>query len=184
MPIYHRQFNPGELQFITTSTYHRVPLFRSETLAETFTDTLCKLRNEMGFGLQGWVLMSDHFHLLIRPIPADASSLIAKQLKQQTAHRALVALKKNSTNAWSAKMLKRLQLPPSHKSGTAHHRVWQRRFYIFNVCTETKFYEKLEYMHSNPTKAGLISSPTDWRWSSASYHAGLEHFQIPMDKFD
>ena len=93
MPIYHRQFNPGELQFVTSSTYRRTPLFRSETLAENFSNTLAKLRDDMGFGLQGWVLMPDHFHLLFRPIPADAASLIVKQLKQQTAHHALVALK-------------------------------------------------------------------------------------------
>jgi putative transposase len=122
--------------------------------------------------------------VLIRPAPADATSLIVKQLKQQTAHQTLVTLKKNSTQLWCAKMLTRLRLSPSHKSGDSHHRVWQRRFYVFNVCTETKFYEKLEYMHSNPIKAGLISNPTDWRWSSARYHAGLDNFQIPMDKFD
>jgi putative transposase len=161
VPIYHRQFNPGELQFITTSTYHRAPLFRSKTLAENFTSVLAKLRQEMGFGLQGWVLMPDHFHLLIRPITADATSSIVKQLKQQTAHQTLVALKKNSTNSWSAKMLTRLRLSPSHNSGNSDHRVWQRRFYVFNICTETKFYEKLEYMHSNPMKAGLVSSPAE-----------------------
>jgi putative transposase len=184
MPIYHRQFNPGELQFITTSTYHRAPLFCSETLAGNFADTLARLRQEMGFGLQGWVLMPDHFHLLIRPIPADATSLIVKQLKQQTAHQALVQLKKHLTNEWSAKMLARIRLSTPQKPGTAHHRLWQRRFYVFNVCTENKYYEKLEYMHSNPTKAGLISNTTDWRWSSARYHAGLDNFQIPMDRFD
>ena len=29
MPIYHRSYSPGKLQFITTSTYRRAPVFLS-----------------------------------------------------------------------------------------------------------------------------------------------------------
>jgi hypothetical protein len=29
MPIYHRIYGPGELQFITTGTYRRAPVFFS-----------------------------------------------------------------------------------------------------------------------------------------------------------
>lgn len=45
-------------------------------------------------------------------------------------------------------------------------RVWQKRFYDFNVCTEKKRVEKLRYMHRNPVKRGLVASPEEWDWSS------------------
>ena len=45
-------------------------------------------------------------------------------------------------------------------------RIWQKRFYDFNVCTERKRVEKLRYMHRNPVKRGLVASPEDWDWSS------------------
>ena len=35
VPIYHRIYSPGELQFIATSTYRRVPIFRSERFCHT-----------------------------------------------------------------------------------------------------------------------------------------------------
>ena len=43
---------------------------------------------------------------------------------------------------------------------------WQTRFYDCNVWTAKKRVEKLNYMHQNPVKRGLVASPEDWRWSS------------------
>src|SRR6266849_5894327 len=43
---------------------------------------------------------------------------------------------------------------------------WQVRFYDFNVGTKRKYVEKLDYIHYNPVKRGLVSSPELWRWSS------------------
>jgi putative transposase len=30
--------------------------------------------------------------------------------------------------------------------------------------------EKLDYMHLNPVRAGLVTRAVDWRWSSAGYY--------------
>jgi putative transposase len=45
-------------------------------------------------------------------------------------------------------------------------RFWQERDYDFNVFSERKRIEKLRYMHRNPVKRGLVSSPEEWAWSS------------------
>jgi putative transposase len=52
---------------------------------------------------------------------------------------------------------------------------WQLRSHDFNVFTERKHVEKpsslnsslnKRYMHRNPVKRGLVTSPERWRWSS------------------
>lgn len=48
---------------------------------------------------------------------------------------------------------------------------WQRRFYDFNVWSEKKKLEKLEYMHMNPVERGLVKQPADWPWSSYRFYA-------------
>jgi putative transposase len=50
-------------------------------------------------------------------------------------------------------------------------RVWQPRFYDFNVWTEDKRIEKLRYMHRNPVTRGLVVEPEQWRWSSYRSYA-------------
>ncbi len=47
---------------------------------------------------------------------------------------------------------------------------WQPRYYDFCVWSEEKRIEKLRYMHRNPVKRGLVSSPEQWPWSSFRHY--------------
>jgi REP element-mobilizing transposase RayT len=47
---------------------------------------------------------------------------------------------------------------------------WQRRFYDFNVWSAKKRIEKLNYMHRNPVKRGLVAEPQLWAWSSYRFY--------------
>lgn len=67
MPLYHRVYSPGEFQFITASTYRRTPLFLSDHFRRCFVHRLEEVRQELHFLLAGWVLMPEHFHIMIRP---------------------------------------------------------------------------------------------------------------------
>jgi len=183
MPVYHRTYSPGQLQFITTSTYRRAPIFLSERLCHGFVQRLEEVRQEMKFLLLGWVLMPDHFHLLLCPQPAGSTSLIVKGLKEQTAERILKTLRENLPHPWCRKMLSRLRLPSSVHD-ESHYRLWQRRFYPFNVYTEKKYLEKLQYMHNNPVRRGLVSSPGDWAWSSWRFYFLEDVSMLRMDRLD
>ncbi|HXJ96309.1 MAG TPA: transposase [Terriglobia bacterium] len=104
--------------------------------------------------LIGWVLMPEHFHLLIKPEPSDSTSRWMQELKKRTAQRIVATLTENALHPWCCRMLTRLRLPSTVHSD-CHYRVWQRRFVPFNVYTEKKRLEKLDYMHHNPVKRRL-----------------------------
>ena len=78
-------------------------------------------------------------------------------------------------------MLRRLRLPTTVHSG-ARHRVWERRYYPFNVYSEQKLQEKLDYMHANPVKRGLVSSPEEWLWSSFRFYYLNDASVLRMDR--
>ena len=181
MPFYKRHYSPGQLQFITTSTYRRAPLFLSERFRRGFVETLAELRKEMGFLLVGWVLMPDHFHLLLKPEPAESTTRIIKRLKEETARRIVKTLHDNRQYPWCGKMLERLRLPPTVHD-ESHYRVWQRRFYPFNVYSEKKRLEKLDYMHNNPVQRGLVKEPGDWLWSSWRFYFRQDASLLEMDR--
>ena len=48
--------------------------------------------------------------------------------------------------------------------------IWQPRFYDFNVESDNRFNQKIEYMHQNPVAAKLTESALLWRWSSARFY--------------
>lgn len=53
--------------FITAATFQRSPLFRKEPMAKLFVEVLFHYRDRKNYLLHEFVLMPDHFHLLISP---------------------------------------------------------------------------------------------------------------------
>jgi putative transposase len=71
---------------------------------------------------------------------------------------------------------------PSTVHSDSRYRVWQRRFVPFNVYTEKKRLEKLDYMHHNPVKRRLVRSPDLWPWSSFRFYYLNDSSVSTMDR--
>jgi REP element-mobilizing transposase RayT len=99
-----------------------VKLFETERFRRDFVDVLRQLREPLGFLLNGWVLMPEHFHLLLQPQPAESTSRILQELKRQTALGATSTLGADPQYPWCGKVLTRLRLPPGVHSDS-HYRV-------------------------------------------------------------
>jgi putative transposase len=181
MPIYGRHFVRGQLQFITTSTYRRARLFPCQRFCRIFVAVLRPLREETGFLLNGWVLMPDHFHLLIRPEPPEATVRFIQEWKKRTAQQIIAALIRHRGNPRCRAWLARLRLPPS-VHGDSTYRVWQRRYVPFNVFTHKKQMEKLDYVHHHPVTARLVTSADQWPWSSFRFYHWNDSSVLTMDR--
>ena len=140
-----------------------------------------KLRSELNFKVVGYVLMPEHFHLLIWP-PIDPNpSQIMQKLEDRTALFILKNLKENLSHAWCQKMLRRVTLPPSVHHH-AHFRVWQRGGYDLNIWSPKKRREKLNYMHGNPVARRLVEKPGDWPWSRSRFYYLVDASLLSMDR--
>jgi len=135
----------GDLHFVTFSCYRRLAFLGTPWARELFERSLETIRRRYHFFVTGYVVMSEHVHLLL-----------SKPRNGKLA-RAVQALKLSVA-------VQRRERP-----------FWQRRYYDFNVFTEKKRIEKLRYMHRNPVVRGLVAKPEDWVWSSFRHYAtGLE----------
>jgi putative transposase len=135
--------------FITCSCYHRQPQLGTAERCDLFLRILEEARHRYRFVVHGYVLMPEHFHLLIPEPEMGDPSVVMKVVKQRFAR----------------------QLNPSRRrtsslGDASPDPVWQKRFYDFNVWTESKRIGKLRYMHRNPVRRGLVESPEQWKWSS------------------
>jgi len=57
----------------------------------------------------------------------------------------------------------------------------QPRYYAFNLYSEKKALEKLDYMHMNRVRAGLVEKAVDWAWSSARYFDSAKSVGVPLE---
>jgi putative transposase len=153
-----RRYGAGHLHFITCSCYRRLPLLGSARSRNLFMRVLGQVRDRYGFVLAGYVVMPEHIHLLIGEPVTGSPSTVMQVLKQRVSRQ----LRKKRGRRMPA-----AQLPLRFRGGDATlPQFWQRRFYDFNVWSEKKKAEKLEYMHLNPVKRNLVKHPRDWPWSS------------------
>ena len=72
------------------------------------------------------------------------------------------------------------QLQECSKSFDVKQPFWQPKYYPFNLYTEKKALEKLDYMHLNPVAAGLVQQACDRRWSSARYYEQAKPVGVPL----
>lgn len=180
MPQPHRYYDENDFHYLTASTYRRARVFDSERFKRQFVSTLAELRTELGFRILGYVLMPEHFHLLIWPSAEANPTQIMQKLKGRTARFILKNLRENLQHAWCARMLAQLSLPATVHD-EANCRVWQRRFYDMNIWSDRKQSEKLNYMHNNPVKRRLAKAPGDWPWSSWRFYYLQDDSMIAMD---
>ena len=168
----HRYYGGRDLHFITCSCYQRAPLLVTARRRDRFLAILEQTRRQYGFVVVGYVLMPEHFHLLISEPEKGTPSTVMQVLKQRFARRLLSQLRR-------ARQPGQLSLWETEAVAAAH--VWQRRFYDFNVWSERKRTEKLRYMHRNPVQRGLVDAPEQWRWSS--YYAYGEAGQVRINEW-
>jgi putative transposase len=144
-----RWYGGHDLHFITCSCYQRRPELESGGRRDLFLRVLERARQKYRFVVVGYVVMPEHFHLLITEPEVGDPSVVMKVVKERF-----------------TKLL--------HHGGMRTGPIWQKRFYDFNVCSTEKRIEKLRYMHRNPVKRGLAEKPEDWRWSSFRAYACRE----------
>lgn len=168
-----RRYGQRHLHFITCSCYRRLPLLASAGAKNVFAKILGEVRDRYGFALAGYVVMPEHIHLLIGE-PAKGTPSTAMQVLKQRVSRRLRHKPSKKTRS------KQLRLPFRHEYAFLPQ-FWQPRFYDFNVWSQTKFVEKLHYMHMNPVKRKLVAHPRDWPWSSFSFYAKKDPGLVRID---
>ena len=149
-----RYYGTGDLHFITCSCYQRKPWLDTAPRRDLFLGILEQARLRYRFVVLGYVVMPEHFHLLMSEPQDGDPSKVMQIVKQLYAQRVLPRTRQRRSEDQSSQP----ESKPSH--------VWQARFYDFNVWTEHKRIEKLRYMHRNPVVRGLVDKPEQWAWSS------------------
>jgi putative transposase len=155
----HRYYGAHHLHFITWSCYRRRPLLRTVKSRDFFLDILEQVRSKYRFVVVGYIVMPEHVHLLMSEPEVGTPSDVMQALKESSA-RALLPKRKRRDLRQQVLFAEALRTP-----------FWQARFYDFNVWTAKKRVEKLNYMHQNPVKRGLVTKPEDWRWSSCRFYS-------------
>jgi putative transposase len=147
----YQQHAQEAVALITCSCYRRLRFLGSARRRDLFLKILEEARQKYNFVVVGYVVMPEHFHILMSEPKTGSLSLVMQVLKQRVARKC-----RGRRRSADQLCLWEGESP----------RFWQTRCYDFNVYSGKKKIQKLRYMHHNRVKRGLVTAPEEWRWSS------------------
>ncbi len=141
------------LAFITTTVTDWTQVFNIKAAALETLRQLERTLTQHHASIAGYVLMPSHIHMLIGLPEISHLSKFVQTFKSMSSRR----LKEMDMGIYKDYLYKR-----------GRFRLWKPRFDDVIITSEKQFHIKLDYIHNNPIKAGLVSRSSDWLFSSAA----------------
>lgn len=165
------------IYYITTVVYGRLTVFTRPSFIIPILDSLNYYRYKLDFLILGYVIMPDHLHLLLWPQGASPLSDIMRDFKKFTASRLAHQAEVEHCTAWVDAFER-----AGAQTGRSHNKVWQDDFWDELVYSPGKLRRKLNYIHRNPVRAGLVETPEDYPYSSYRNYVQDDNSLIQIDK--
>ena len=156
----------GHLYFITTTVLDFEKVFSfGNKYYEIVISNLKQQLNQYQTSLYAYVLMPNHFHLIVHTPVGKSLSDFMRDLKKYSS----IQIKEELENDGKQEFINILMM----KSGFGGYKLWMDRFDDVILYTDKVIQTKVDYIHNNPVKAGLVKMVTDWKYSSArNYYLG------------
>ena len=139
----HWLFEPG-LSMITAGTYQKLPHLHSAMRLDFFVGSLFDYATDFEWNLRAWAVLSNHYHFVgASSKPAILQKFLGK-LHMKTAKQ---------LNLWD---------------NTPSRKVWFQ-FWDSHITFERSYLARLNYVHQNPVKHGVVQLAENYRWCSASW---------------
>ncbi len=144
MPRPLRPIDDGLIYHVIHRGNNRQDVFYKHGDFEAFLKAMADLKERKPFELYGYCLMSNHFHLLVRPRGAPISRIMQSLLVSHTQRY--------------------------HKNHRSGGHVWQGRFKSPVIQNDEHLLTVLRYIEANPLRARLVARAEDYPWSSYRAH--------------
>lgn len=144
MPRSPRCVVPGLAYHVTQRGTNREPVFLTDADRKCYLRLLRDNLDETGVRVFAYCLMRNHVHLVLEPARDDSLAVLLRR-----------------ANGHYAQFFNALH-------GRSGH-LWQSRFYSCPLSLR-HLWTALRYVEQNPVRAGVVSGPAEYRWSSARMH--------------
>lgn len=164
---------PNRAYFITITTVNWVDLFTRLDHKQMIIDSLKYCSIQKGLEIYAYCLMPSHLHLLCRAPDNLLLSDIIRDFKKFTSKKAIEIVYKQaeSRRNW---LLEMFRSECEHLKRNQTFKVWQNGYHAISVESEKFVYQKLNYIHNNPVKDGIVEYPEEYLFSSARNYADKE----------
>lgn len=160
MSFEYRIKNQQGLYFITCTVHQWIDVFTRKEYVDILLDSLRFCQKEKGLKIYSWVVMTNHIHMIISSDGYDLSNIL-RDFKKFTSSKIFRAIESNqaeSRRRWMTWLLKK------------DDRIWfwEEGYHGEEIISEEFCASKIEYIHMNPVKAGIVEKEEEYLYSSCA----------------
>lgn len=167
--------------FITATVVDWVDVFTRKTYKDSVIESLNFCIKNKGMILYGYVIMSNHIHLIIQSENDKLSDLI-RDFKKFTSKTILNKIE-NDVESRADWMLKRFEFACKSHTRNDKYQFWQYGSHAEEIFSEKFMWSKLDYIHLNPVRSGIVSKASHYLYSSVSNYVNNQGL-LPITKVD
>ena len=156
--------------FLTFRVVYWIDVFTRKNFRDILIDSLNYCQTNKGLEVFAFVIMSNHMHMLVRSATGNLSTTI-RDFKKYTSKKIIDFLidGNESRSDW---MLRMFKYAASRRKNQSTYQVWTNDNHAEEIFSNIFIAEKVNYIHNNPVKAGIVQFPEEYIYSSAKYYAG------------
>jgi putative transposase len=170
----------NETHFLTFSVCGWIDLFTRKVYKDILIDALVYAQENKGLILNGFVIMSNHLHLLASTSEGHRLSDFIRDYKKFT-HSEMIKVIESDVESRRLWMLHQFRYYAGRTSRNEVYQIWTNDNHPEQCFTPEFTFCKLDYIHDNPVKEGIVQKPEDYIYSSASNYVcnkGIIHVEI------
>jgi REP element-mobilizing transposase RayT len=162
--------NQGAVHFITFSVVGWIDVFTRSVYRDILFDSIRYCQSQKGLLLHAWCLMTNHIHLLAAARQNNLSDVL-RDFKRFTSKQLVTAIENNVTESRRDWMLPIFKDHGSKNLRNTGCQFWRQDNHPEECYSSWFTRQKLNYIHYNPVKAGIVELPEQYLLSSArDYH--------------
>lgn len=158
--------------YMTFQVVGWVDIFSRQRYRDIVLDSFAYCRAHKGLELNAYVIMSNHIHVIMAAQNDNLSDVI-RDMKAHQARQILASIQQEpeSRKEW---MLSIFKFAASGHQKNERIQFWKHDNHpiFMDPLQPDRIQQRLNYIHLNPVRAGLVAKPEDYLYSSASNYAG------------
>lgn len=160
-----------KLYFVTTTVVEWIDIFDKKVYKDIIVDSLNYCIENKGLEVYSWVIMSNHIHLIIGSEQNNLSDII-RDFKRFTSIKIIQQLKNSTQDNRREWILPILRNNGLKNPANSNNQMWQQPYFAKEIFTMDFLFQKLNYIHMNPVRAGIVDEPKHYKYSSAGDYCG------------
>jgi len=163
MPAGYQIEDQDQMHYVTLDVAGSAGIFSESIYKDIILESLKYCRQYKHLGIYAYVIMSDQIHLLVKSSNGNLSGALRDF--------------KSLAGTWILQEIEERKLAGSAAAIPVHnstHQLWKYENRAIEINSYELLEQQLDHIHNYPVRAGLVSYPEDYMYSSAPNYAGLD----------